>query len=120
MNINEHILKLTGKATLGSELELAHNYKVLIDGEITSVTDSHNQDGTADRIYKFEPILCEIKKDNGEVIKTKDTRSRSTMLRKVIYAIWMQNNSAMNSEDYYNKVMSLIIGNVEDFTNLIK
>lgn len=105
MTINEHILKISGKATLPKELSLGHNYKITTDGEITTITDSTNQDGTLDKIYKFEPILCEILGDNGESIKAKDTRKRSQQLRSVIVRNWRESNSALEQDDFYDREM---------------
>jgi hypothetical protein len=107
--INEHILKLTGKANLPQELNLGYNYKITIDGEITTITDSNNQDGTKDRIYKFEPVLAEVQKDNGEVIKLKDTRKKSVQLRNSIIRHWRETNSNIDQEDFYEKEMNKII-----------
>ena len=118
--INEQIIKFSGKACIPEGLTLGNSYKVLIDGEITAITDSNNQDGTKNRIHKFEPILATITKDNGETIKTKDTRSWSTKLRKVIYAIWINNNSNITSEEYYEKVMKQILLDMDNITSKIQ
>ena len=117
--INDYILKLTGKVSILEPLELGHNYKLLIDGEVTSVTDTNNQDGTKNRVYKYEPILCTIQKDNGETIKAKDARSNSTKIRKVLYAVWLQKNSDLDFDNFYDRFTALIISNVDALTDKI-
>lgn len=109
--VNDYILKLTGKASLLQELELGNSYKVSIDGEVTTVTDSNNQDGTVNRIYKFEPILVTLEKDNGETIKAKDIRSRSKQLRNLLWKRWQEESSDIEFEEYYDKKMVEIIKN---------
>lgn len=118
--INEHIIKFTGKATALNALELGHNYKILVDGEITTLTRSNNQNGTIDVIYRFEPIIATIEKDNGEVIKTKDTRSKSEQLRKVVWKLWTLTSTSMDKETYYEKFMNLVIANAEAIAGKIQ
>ena len=113
---NEHLIKFKGKASIPQALELGHAYRVQIDGEITQITESNNQDSTKNKQYVFEPLIATITTEHGETIKTKDTRSKSKQLRKIIYSIWMSNNNSMDSEKYYEKVMDDIMNNIEKFT----
>ena len=117
--INEYILKLTGKVNLPESLEMGHSYKVLIDGEITQVTDSNNQDGTINKSYKFEPLICEVQKDNGDTIKAKDPRKNSVKIRKVCYAIWATKQTDKTADEVYDKVTNIIIQNMETFIDKI-
>lgn len=107
--INEHVLKLQGKATLLKELELGHSFKVLVDGAIDQTIDEDNQDGTYNRLYRFRPILAEIIHDNGEITKTKDTRSRSQQMRAVIRREWQESNEPVSEKDYYDSRMQKLI-----------
>jgi len=61
MEINEHIIKFVGKAYIPEALILGNSYKVKIDGEITSITNSNNQDNTKNIYYRFEPIIADRK-----------------------------------------------------------
>ena len=108
MTINEHILKLTGKCNLPESLELSNNYKVEVEGSITSVTDHDNHDGTADRVYKFEPVLVKIIDDKGKSIKAKDTRSESQKLRAILYRQFEEDAAEMDFDQFYLKVMKQI------------
>ena len=112
--INEYVLKLTGKCSVPQSLEIGHNYKITIDGSITAETRSDNENGTFNVYYKFVPIVAEIQKDNGPVIKTKDTRSMSTKLRKVIYWLWQNNEKEIRDPEIaYQETMNAILGDVE-------
>ena len=112
--INEHYIKFVGKACIPKPLELGNNFKVEIDGEVTTVTDSNNQDGTKDRYYKFQPILVKILKDNGEVIKAKDNRSASTKIRNMHYRIWQSNDDNRHYEDAYQDTMKQVMFEIMD------
>jgi len=109
MEINEHYIKLLGKACIPEPLELGHNFKVEIDGEIVAVTDINNQNGTKDRQYKFQPILVKILKDNGEVIQAKDNRTASKKVRNMCYRIWESNNDSRDYEVAYQDTMKQIM-----------
>lgn len=107
--INDYVLKLTGKVSILEPIEQSHNYKVEIDGTIDAVTDTDNHDGTYNRYYKFLPILCKIKKDNGEVIRAKDPRKNSQKLRRIVYAIWMNDASSLPEEEAYDRFMNHVM-----------
>jgi len=115
--INENVLKVSGKASLPEPLEIDHNYKVEIDGDVTSDDLKSNQDGTFTRYFRFEPILIKILKDNGEIIKAKDTRSRSQQLRSRLFKIWTETNANIEFETFYDEVMKLIIQMADDFVD---
>ncbi len=106
MEIDEHILKFVGKANIPAPLEIDHNYKVTIDGQVTAVTDSSQQNGKALRYYKFEPILAEVLKDNGEVLKAKDNRKKSVKFRNLIYKLYeVDSENTKHFDDVYAEVM---------------
>lgn len=111
--INDYVLKLSGKVSILEPLAIGHNFKVEIDGTITNETLSDNQDGKFNLYYKFEPILCKIKKDNGEVIKAKDPRKNSQKLRRMVYAIWMNDASSLPEEEAYDRFMAHVIVHAE-------
>lgn len=112
--VNEHVLKLSGKATLPEAVLNTHAYSLLIDGSITSVTESDNHDGTVNVYYKFEPVLVQMIKDNGDTIKAKDIRSQSKKLRNLLYKIWEENGIPGEFEPFYEKVMNYILIDAEN------
>lgn len=110
MEINEHILKIAGKANLNEPLDLSHSFKLEIDGAVTDTTDTDNQDGSFSRTYKFKPAIIKIIKDNGEVTKTKDARQLSVQMRAVITREWREDGAtALTAEEYYTKRMMQLI-----------
>ncbi len=110
--INDYILKLSGKASVLKPLENGHSYKIIADGEIVSETIENNQDGTYNAIYKFNPAIVVVEKDNGETIKAKDIRKKSQQLRNCLFREWKDKNIEVEFEHYYEMEMSKFIGEV--------
>lgn len=107
--INEHILKISGKATLLEPLDLSKSFKLEVDGAVIETSDTDNEDGTFNRSYKFKPTIVSVLKDNGETTKTKDTRSRSQQLRAVITREWRASTENITAEEYYDREMATLI-----------
>jgi hypothetical protein len=107
-------LKLAGKVNIPSHMEIGHNYRVLLDGSVTGETKTDNEDGTYTVMSKFEPIVAEIQKDHGEMVKSKDVRSMATKVRHMLYRKWEANSSPLGHEEYYERVMRHIINNLEE------
>ena len=107
--INEHILRISGKATLLEPLDLSRSFKLEVDGAVTEVSDIDNQNGEYARVYKFKPTIVQVLKDNGEITRTKDTRSRSQQFRAVITREWREENETISAEDYYDREMKELI-----------
>ena len=115
MEINEHIIKIFGKATLTEPLDLSSSFKLEVDGAVTETTDADNNDGTFSRIYKFKPTVISVLKSNGAVTRTKDTRSRSVQMRAVITRAWREDEtSTLTAEEYYDLRMSNLIQQLID------
>lgn len=107
--INEHILKISGKATLLEPLDLSKSFKLEVDGAVTETTDIDNDDGTFARAYKFKPTLVRVLKDNGEVTRTKDLRSRSKQMRATIRYEWQKTETDLTEQEYYDQRMAGLI-----------
>lgn len=60
--INEHILRLTGKVELEEPMVFGSDYTLTISGQIVKTEDMDNQDGTFNRIYTFKSLILQ---DNG-------------------------------------------------------
>ena len=114
MKINEHIVKLTGKANIPSALNIAENYDVNIEGTITTSTTSDNHDGTYDVIYKLQPIRVQLVTSKGKTIVAKDTRSNSQLLRSLIYKKWINAASEVPFEDFYTDVIHVVMFRIND------
>lgn len=100
--INEHILQLTGKATLPIEMKMEEAYTVELTGEVVSETKVPNQDGTHNVLYKFKPIIALIKDTHGTVAKTKDLRNNSVKFRKSVWKVWADKNLQGDFETFYD------------------
>lgn len=109
--INDYVLRLTGKVSLLQPIEIGKNYKVIISGSITSSELKDNHDGTFNSYYKFEPVLVETINELGETIKSKDPRSKSKLLRACLYQDWKNIPNNKSDEDFYDFVMDYIIRN---------
>lgn len=115
MIINSYFIQLTGKANIPEPLELGSGYHVSIEGEITKVSDTNNHDGSADRVFKLEPIKCEILDERGKVITAKDTRSMSKKFRAVHYKLWEANDRDVpDQEQAYDRTMRYILNNAAE------
>lgn len=114
MPINSHILRLTGKCELPEAVQIGHNYTVTLKGSIVSENESDNEDGTHNKSYSFRPVTGEIQSDDGEALKLKDNRSNSTLIRQLIYKRWVNAANTMSFEDFYDKVCSTIMREVDD------
>jgi hypothetical protein len=117
--VKDHVLKISGKMSIFEPVLMGHNYKLEIDSTITSITESDNNDGTVMRYYKCEPITAIVKKDNGEVVKAKDTRSMSQLLRARLWKYWSSKaNTTQEFDDWYQALMLNIIQRAEDIAEM--
>ena len=57
MNINEHILKISGSVPIDDKYELGQEIDIKLTGEIVQISDKNRQDGTMDRVYCFKVKL---------------------------------------------------------------
>ncbi len=115
MEINSHILKISGNAELPSEITLGNNYQITLQGTVVKSQDSDNHNGTLDRLYTLKPIMVELIDDKGESIKAKDTRSSSQLYRGLLKKIWIEKNIDMEFETFY----SLVYKRLPKYTNAI-
>lgn len=108
----EYVLKLTGKASIPEALEIGHNYTVSIGGSVTSKTEVDSQGEEHILYYKFEPVAVEILTQTGQTIKAKDTRSRSTQMRSLLFKRWREQNIAEEFDEWYDKRMVELMANL--------
>lgn len=114
MDINSHILKLTGKCELPSGIEIGHNYTVVLKGSVVNASESDNEDGTHNMTYGFRPVTGEVTTDDGATLKLKDNRSNSTLIRQLLYKRWVNAASNIAFEDFYDGVCREIMQNIDD------
>lgn len=111
--ISSHILKLQGKAELPAEIALGHNYHVALEGSIVTVAESDNEDGTNRRVYTFRPVKIDLLTDKGEMLKLKDTRSNSQLVRAMLYKKWVNAASQESFDDFYRRFSYLIMADMD-------
>lgn len=114
MEISSHILQLTGKAELPYEINMSSKYHISLEGGVNSISEIDNEDGTANKIYKFKSIKVELLDETGKVTKLKDTRKNSEKLRSRIRFMWQDKNIETPPDKYYDKVMAIFIKNLEE------
>lgn len=107
--VSSHILKLTGKAELPSEVEMGHNYGVALSGSITATSLSDNEDGTFTKTYTFKPVKVEMLTPQGERLKLKDTRSKSQLFRARCWTVWKNGDGAEDFDAFYERLMNNLI-----------
>lgn len=115
-SINEYVVKLTGKANIPVPLEIGHGYEILSKGEITTVTESDNNDGTHNLYYKFVPITSEITDELGKLhIKTKDKRSNSKLIFDLHRKLWSDSkDDPRELQDSYDEFCKEIMFRAEE------
>lgn len=116
MEINEHIVSLSGKASIADPLELGQDYRITFEGTVTSQTDVDNDDGTKNVINKLKPRLIESVEHGGKVLKIKDKSSTSQKNRAVHHFWQEEHQSGIDYErawemirKYYDPIMTYLI-----------
>ena len=116
--INEFILKITGGAYLGEEVD--RTKQLIIKHAELSIYDVNmpdNEDGTYDKVYKAK-IVSPILFEQGEKsIKGRDKTRQSV---KVRYAIQSMPEALNDREEFYKMFTDKIISNPDEVWNRIK
>lgn len=109
--VNEHILKITGRATLPEPLEMDKSYRIGLDIDVKTASDSSNDDGTINRTFVGRMMSCEVLKETGDVIRADVKGSQSKKLRNQIYAWGQEKHPEVDDEELYDIVMNQIRAN---------
>ena len=118
MNINSHILKLSGRAELPQEIDIGHNYHISMEGSVPKTELHDNEDGTFNRVYTFKPVKIELLDDKGEMLKLKDTRSMSQLFRGRMWKQWQDAHTDMSFDDWYHLLMQRMIQDAEGLAGM--
>jgi len=116
--MDSHYLKIQGKAELPQPITLGHNIHVSLEGSVTSKTESDNEDGTFTYSYKFVPIKVDLLTDKGEMLKLKDTRSMSSLLRARLWKVWSSGDYAEDFDLFYENLLRNIIEYVPEIVGM--
>ena len=115
---NDYFIKLTGKANIPCTMEIGRNYKVQLQGTVTSLTESDKDDGSHSIFYRFEPVIVEIVDDRGVAIRAKDTRRMSALLRAKLWKEWGKAQTNLDFGDWYEVAMQRMIQSSEDVASM--
>ncbi len=102
MNINSHILKLSGKSELPHEIEEGFNYHVSLAGSINKIEFHDNEDGTWNKVYTFKPITVELLDPKGKSLKLKDPRKNSQKIRNMLWKHYFNEGVAEDFDSLYD------------------
>lgn len=103
---DSYFIKLRGKAEIPKELEISHNFRLLLEGSIDESGKKDNQDGTFDHSYTFKAVKVEAITETGETIKAKDTRSDSKLWHAQLYMKWKEADTNLDADEFYHLVCS--------------
>lgn len=120
VQINQHVLKFSGKAYLPQSLEHGKLYAAGIEFESKDDGLENNQDGTHDKIFKAKVTKVEIQTDLGN-IKAKDKSSQSVKLRKeILFGLKPTVAPELEEEVFYQQVMGGIRHYLPEIYDYIK
>ncbi|MGE0126663.1 MAG: hypothetical protein AB7U82_01065 [Blastocatellales bacterium] len=105
MQINDYVLKFTGKVSLPEGLEHGKTYAAGVEFEAKDDGLDNNGDGTQDKLYKAKMIKAIIKGPTGS-IPSKDKSSQSYKLRKeILFGLKPAVSPESDDEMFYQQVM---------------
>ena len=120
MEVNEHILKITGSATLAGPLQQDHEYAIAVICTVSGINGKSNHDGTENKIYSAEQSgLAEIVNSSGQKKYTKGKKSLSSKLRGALWHYHSENDMDMEFENFYKSMMTGMIGQADKIIKLI-
>ncbi len=116
--MDDHFLKIQGKAELPSPIEIGHNYHVSLEGSITSKTTTDKDDGSFVHTFLFKPIKLELLDPLGKTLKLKDARSKSQLWRSRVWSLWKNSNNPTPFEEWYDLLMDSMIQGADDIISM--
>ncbi len=108
-NKNNYFLKILGKASIPSELEIDRNYKITCDCSITQIARDTNEDGTYSITFKAEPLTASIELDNGKVIKGSDLRRNSVKIRNYLFKHYSDEGVIYDFDTCYDEFTNIVM-----------
>lgn len=120
MEINEHIIQFSGKASVEKPLELDHDYKLESTVTCRKISTTPNDNGTIDITYKVEPTITEIITELGETLKTSKKGKQSVAMRFQIIS-WMRDNFPdIDDEEAYQMAMTWLMTDLPNILTWLK
>src|SRR3990167_5401026 len=100
---NEYAILLTKKAYIPDSLEIGNTYIIQAEGDIISVTETDNDNGTHLLVYKFVPRIISVIDDKGKKVDARFKSTRSQQLRKLLWKKWGMLGEGVSEEDFYDR-----------------
>lgn len=113
-----HLLKISGKAELPKPVDIGHNYRVSVEGSVVSVNKSDNENGEFTYTYTFKPVNMELLTDKGEMLKLKDTRTSSQLLRAKLWSVWKNGKNPENFDTWYQRLMMNLLQHADELVEM--
>ena len=121
INMDNNVLKLSGKFDISGEIVVDENYTVAIEWSIVSKNQVSNQDGTYTNIYTLRPIRWEIHDSQWKSIKAKDNRRNSEKYRSFLFYSWSNEETGFESfDEYYDSLYRTLMLNHWSIKTLVK
>ena len=58
--VDELLVKISGRSTIGRELEIDQDVRLVIEGQVVKVETLSNQDGSVNLCYVVKPLLIKL------------------------------------------------------------
>lgn len=118
METNENWVQLQGKILIPEGLDRAKYLILSGEFEHVSLVSVPNHDGTEDHIYKVAPIKVSIQPGDKKVQAEVRTKA-SVRLRRAVWKHYLEQGGKEEFfEDYYQNLMSNIIGRLDEIVSL--
>jgi len=85
-----------------------------IRGAVQKVEFEDCEDGTYDRVHKFKAKFVEVVTENGDIIKSKDTRTHSKLLKGQIENIRREKHPEYEEQAWYDRCMTAVRHNLRE------
>lgn len=118
MNVGEHIVRFSGKATIDRPLELEHDYDITSTMTCTKKDERPNGDGTMDVTFTLEPVITEITSEKGNRQTAKRKGSQSQVQRLDIIMELRDTYPDVDEDAGYKHVMAYIIARTPSLVKL--
>ncbi len=112
--MDNYFIKIIGKVNVPEMISIGHNYELLLKGSVTDEKKEDAENGYYEYTATFRPITGQVKTELGKTIKLKDSRSRSTQIRSVLYRLWEAQGDTRDSDIAYDDTMRYVLAHLEE------
>jgi hypothetical protein len=120
MQINEHVLRLSGTAYLETELPRGKTLIIAAEMQETKREEVPNEDSTYNIIYTVKPLRVLERKEGGQSIPIKVKNRNSVRIRAAIMRAHSTLQKDGDAEQFYDKFADKLCQNPEAVINLLE